>query len=33
VLGLAHAVADAKGGEVPVEREMIEAIEGALKDG
>ena len=33
VLGLARAVADAKGGEVPVEREMIEAIEGALKDG
>jgi hypothetical protein len=32
VLGLARAVADAKGGEVPVEREMIEAIEGALKD-
>lgn len=30
VLGLAHAVADAKGGEVPVEREMIAAIEGAL---
>ena len=33
VLGLAHAVADAKGGEVPVEREMIEAIEDALNDG
>jgi hypothetical protein len=30
VLGLAHAVADAEGGEVPVEREMITAIEGAL---
>jgi hypothetical protein len=33
VLGLTHAVADAKGGEVPVEREMIEAIEGALGGG
>ena len=33
VLGLAHAVADAKGGEVPVEREMIEAIEGAFSNG
>ena len=33
VLGLAHAVADAKGGEVPVEREMIDAIEGALGTG
>jgi tellurite resistance protein len=30
VLGLARAVADAKGGEVPVEREVIEAIESAL---
>ena len=33
VLGLAHAVADAKGGEVAVEREMIDAIEGALGTG
>jgi len=33
VLGLAHAVADAKGGEVPVEREIIEAIEGAFSNG
>jgi hypothetical protein len=33
VLGLARAVADAKGGEVRVEREMIEAIEGALDNG
>jgi hypothetical protein len=33
VLGLAHAVADAKGGEVPVEREMIGAIEGAFSNG
>lgn len=33
VLGLAKAVADAKGGEVPVESEMIEAIEGALGNG
>jgi len=32
VLGLAHAVADAKGGEVPVEREMIETIEGAFSN-
>jgi hypothetical protein len=30
VLGLARAVADAKGGEVHVEREVIEAIESAL---
>ena len=30
VLGLAQAVADAKGGEVPVERETIGAIEKAL---
>ena len=30
VLGLAHAVADAKGGEVPVETSMIAAIQEAL---
>jgi hypothetical protein len=33
VVGLAHAVADAKGGEVPVETSMIAAIEAALGQG